>query len=294
MDFTLPVMKFNAEQTPENSGPRYRPMRRKRIEAKQEQTPQNIKNERRRQRFRELMNLNSSSQSGSTSGGTSGVEKFAHSPQREQNNESTVSRGSVRLFDTTDDSSVVNSSVEGNQEPCSFDLLESQPEMPYSTQDRINQNQVTESQASPRTPFEVKKRSRHSTTRLNLDDSITPSMTSSPVIKRIRTEAMSMSPARSPGWGSPKSMNETNDDFSDDSFFEQAAQQIIEQQRIATQKTNDDKEAITKNQSPKDDPMTSQTDMMTQPSQRIICEASDDDEFDESLDPEYLSQIIKS
>ena len=33
-----------------------------------------------------------------------------------------------------------------------------------------------------------------------------------------------------------------------------------------------DKEAITKNQSPKDDPMTSQTDMMTQPSQRIICE----------------------
>ena len=50
---------------------------------------------------------------------------------------------------------------------------------------------------------------------------------------------MSMSPARSPGWGSPKSMNETNDDFSDDSFFEQAAQQIIEQQRIATQKAND-------------------------------------------------------
>ena len=153
MDFTLPVMKFNAEQTPENSGPRYRPMRRKRIEAKQEQTPQNIKNERRRQRFRELMNLNSSSQSGSTSGGTSGVEKFAHSPQREQNNESTVSRGSVRLFDTTDDSSVVNSSVEGNQEPCSFDLLESQPEMPYSTQDRINQNQVTESQVCSKLHF---------------------------------------------------------------------------------------------------------------------------------------------
>ena len=51
MDFTLPVMKFNAEQTPENSGPRYRPMRRKRIEPKsQEQTPQNIKNERRRLR----------------------------------------------------------------------------------------------------------------------------------------------------------------------------------------------------------------------------------------------------
>ena len=143
MDFTLPVMKFNAEQTPENSGPRYRPMRRKRIEPKsQEQTPQNIKNERRRQRFRELMNFNSSSQSGS---GTSGVE-FANSPQREQN-ESTASRGSVRLFSDSTEDSVVNSSVEGNQEPCSFDLLESQPEMPYSTQDRINQNQTqTESQ----------------------------------------------------------------------------------------------------------------------------------------------------
>ena len=138
MDFTLPVMKFNAEQTPENSGPRYRPMRRKRIEPKsQEQTPQNIKNERRRQRFRELMNFNSSSQSGS---GTSGVE-FANSPQREQN-ESTASRGSVRLFSDSTEDSVVNSSVEGNQEPCSFDLLESQPEMPYSTQDRINQNQT--------------------------------------------------------------------------------------------------------------------------------------------------------
>ena len=63
-------------------------------------------------------------------------------PQREQN-ESTTSRGSVRLFsDSTTEDSVVNSSVEGNQEPCSFDLLESQPEMPYSTQDRINQNQT--------------------------------------------------------------------------------------------------------------------------------------------------------
>ena len=148
MDFTLPVMKFIAEQTPENTGPRYRPMRRKRIEPKsQEQTPQNIKNERRRQRFRELMNM-SSSQSGATSGGgTSGVE-FENSPQREQNNESTASRGSVRLFSDTTEDSVVNSSVEGNQEPCSFDLLESQPEMPYSTQDRINQNQVTESQVN--------------------------------------------------------------------------------------------------------------------------------------------------
>ena len=146
MDFTLPVMKFIAEQTPENTGPRYRPMRRKRIEPKsQEQTPQNIKNERRRQRFRELMNMSSSSQSGV---GTSGVENFANSPQREQNNESTVSRGSVRLFSDSTEDSVVNSSVEGNQEPCSFDLLESQPEMPYSTQDRINQNQVTESQVN--------------------------------------------------------------------------------------------------------------------------------------------------
>ena len=149
MDFTLPVMKFIAEQTPENTGPRYRPMRRKRIEPKsQEQTPQNIKNERRRQRFRELMNM-SSSQSGATSGGgTSGVENFENSPQREQNNESTASRGSVRLFSDSTEDSNVNSSVEGNQEPCSFDLLESQPEMPYSTQDRINQNQVTESQVN--------------------------------------------------------------------------------------------------------------------------------------------------
>ena len=68
---------------------------------------------------------------------------------------------------------------------------------------------------------------------------MTPSMTSSPVIKRIRTEAMSIgSPAKTSGWGSPKStnLNETNDDFSDDSFFEQAAQQIMENQRIATQR----------------------------------------------------------
>ena len=88
----------------------------------------------------------------------------------------------------------------------------------------------------------MKKRGRLSTSRL--DDSITPSMTSSPVIKRIRTEAMSIgSPARSSGWGSPKSanLNETNDDFSDDSFFEQAAQQIIEKQRIATQKADNGK-----------------------------------------------------
>ena len=91
------------------------------------------------------------------------------------------------------------------------------------------------------TPFQVKKRGRLSTTRL--DESMTPSMTSSPVIKRIRTEAMSIgSPARSPGWGSPKSMNETNDDFSDDSFFDQAAQQIIDQQK--TQKPVDGMNSI--------------------------------------------------
>lgn len=291
MDFTLPVLKFNAEQTPENSGPRYRPMRRKRIEVKsQEQTPQNIKNERRRQRFKELMNLNSSNQSGS---GTSGVE-FANSPQRDQNDESTASRGSVRLFSDSTEDSVVNSSVEGNNEPCSFDLLESQPEMPYSTQDRINQNQTTESQPLPEDI--IKKRSRLSTTRM--DDSMTPSMTSSPVIKRIRTEAMSIgSPAKTSGWGSPKStnLNETNDDFSDDSFFEQAAQQIIENQRIATQRAvNVATEVNAKpSKSPEDDPMASQTNMMTQPSQRVICEASDD-EFDESLDADYLSQVIKS